>query len=271
LLSGLDLQPGATTILALVTSPAAERWSSALAGWAIPDEILAQAPQSPWGFPASLFAVHPARKGALHRLAIDGLGSGLTVLDVGCGGGAASIPLAPRAGHLIGVDSSDAMLQSFASAAETAGVAHTEVLGRWPDVASDVPRVAVCRNVVYNVADIGPFLTTLSNHVKHRVVVELTDLHPSVALAPLWQRFWGLRRPDGPSAGLFAEVVADLGYKAAVESELRPADKSASADTDYVTFVRRRLCLSSSYDPELAEALGRTDATTRSLVLAWPP
>jgi hypothetical protein len=30
--------------------PAAQRWSEALATWAIPEEILAAAPQSPYGF-----------------------------------------------------------------------------------------------------------------------------------------------------------------------------------------------------------------------------
>ncbi len=35
---------------------AAERWAEALAGWAIPEPILAAAPESPWGFPSDLFA-----------------------------------------------------------------------------------------------------------------------------------------------------------------------------------------------------------------------
>ena len=35
---------------------AATRWADALAAWAIPDEILAEAPESPWGFPSPVFA-----------------------------------------------------------------------------------------------------------------------------------------------------------------------------------------------------------------------
>jgi SAM-dependent methyltransferase len=247
---------------------AAQRWTTALAGWDIPDEILAQAPESPWGFPPSLFGAHSTAPGALHRLARVGLGDGGSVLDVGCGGGAASIPLAPPARHLIGVDRSSAMLESFAAAAATAGATHRQIVGDWPAVAPEVPVVdlVVCRNVVYNVADIAPFVTALSDHAAHRVVVELTDRHPSVALAPLWQRFWGLPRPDGPSAALFADVVADLGHTVEVQSETRPVNKEAA---DYVTFVRRRLCLPSTCDAQLADAQAATTTTTTAVVLAW--
>ena len=34
---------------------ALERWREQLDGWAIPAEILAAAPESPWGFPVGLF------------------------------------------------------------------------------------------------------------------------------------------------------------------------------------------------------------------------
>lgn len=302
---------------------AATRWSAALASWAIPDEILAQAPEPPWGFPPSLFGTSDVPLGALHRLAREvlagsgptgagpagaglagaglvgagpagggstgggptggGPGGGGTVLDVGCGGGAASIPLAPLAVSLTGVDASPAMLSSFAAAAEAAGVAHDEVLGDWPAVAPTVPvaDVVVCRNVVYNVSEIVPFLEALSAHAARRVVVELTEVHPSVPLAPLWQRFWGLERPGGPNAGDFAGVLAELGYRPHVESELHPALKAASDDADFVAFVRRRLCLAPSHDPEIVAALAeasragatasasRTPGTVSTVVLAW--
>jgi SAM-dependent methyltransferase len=249
---------------------AAQRWSAALGGWSIPDEILALAPESPWGFPPSLFGARDAPAGALHRLARAGLDDGQRVLDVGCGGGAASIPLVPPACCLIGVDSSPEMLIAFATGAEAAGVAHTEVIGEWPAVAFEVPEadVAVCRNVVYNVADIAPFVATLSTHAINRVVVELTPFHPSVALAPLWQHFWNLPRPNGPSAELFLDVVADLGYDATVESETRPLSK-VTTGADYVAFVRRRLCLPESCDPEVATALASANTTTTAVVVAW--
>ena len=164
------------------------------------------------------------------------------------------------------------MLASFAAGAEAAGVGHCEVLGEWPAVAVDVPaaEVVVCRNVVYNVAHIAPFVTALNARAITRVVVELTQFHPSVALAPLWQHFWNLRRPDGPGADLFLDVAAELGYEATVESEVRPVHK-ATIEPGYVAFVRRRLCLPESSDPEIASVLESVDNTTTAVVVAWDP
>src|ERR671927_27146 len=36
---------------------AAQRWREELAAWAVPDHILAGAPEPPWGFPVELFQV----------------------------------------------------------------------------------------------------------------------------------------------------------------------------------------------------------------------
>src|SRR4051812_28598057 len=95
---------------------AAAVWAEALAAWAIPEDILAAAPESPWGFPVALF--HPAEDGPAdtpsRQAALDALdalgGSGGSVLDVGCGAGAASLALVPPARRVIGVDSSPDML-----------------------------------------------------------------------------------------------------------------------------------------------------------------
>jgi len=62
---------------------------------------------------------------------------------LGAGGGSASLPLAPPARELIAVDESQAMLDVFAEAAEWRGVRHTEIVGRWPDVAPGTPHAGV--------------------------------------------------------------------------------------------------------------------------------
>ncbi len=256
---------------------AAGRWARTLAQWTIPDAILAVAPENPWGFPPALFDSRDAPVGALHRLAAAALPDGGTVLDVGCGGGAASMPLAGRAAHLTGVDRSPAMLASFARAAEQRGVGHTEVRGEWPAVAGDVPPadVVVCRNVAYNVPGVVELVTSLTDHATGQVVVELTEEHPSVTLAPLWMAFWGLERPRGPTAGDFAEVLDDLGYRPVVERETRPASKANASADQVVAFVRRRLCLDPSRDPEVAAALaglhGPGQDVVTSVVFAWSP
>ena len=93
---------------------ALDRWRSELAGWAIPPEILAQAPEPPWGFPVEMFRAQddPADSPS-RRVAAQALGDGGSVLDVGCGGGAAAMAVVPRAGHVAGVDSSADMLAAF--------------------------------------------------------------------------------------------------------------------------------------------------------------
>jgi SAM-dependent methyltransferase len=93
---------------------ALDRWRRELAGWAIPDEILATAPELPWGFPPELFRSRaertPAEPSATIRVALDALGTGGEVLDVGVGGGATSLPLAAVATRITGVDESAGML-----------------------------------------------------------------------------------------------------------------------------------------------------------------
>jgi SAM-dependent methyltransferase len=85
---------------------ALQHWSEALPTWAIPDEIMQKAPESPWIHPVSKFTP----EGNLHvdtpsRLrALEALADNATVLDVGCGGGRAAFGLVPPARHVVGVD-----------------------------------------------------------------------------------------------------------------------------------------------------------------------
>jgi SAM-dependent methyltransferase len=183
------------------------RWREQLDGWAIPEEILAAAPESPWAFPVGLFRSRARRAGSRpatpsNREAARSLPPGGSVLDVGAGGGAASLPLAGVAGRLVAVDESADMVAAFLAAAEAAGVPASGVEGRWPEVAGRVAPadVVVCHHVLYNVADLAPFADALTGHARRRVVAELTERHPLVGLAPLWRRFHGLERPSGPGA-----------------------------------------------------------------------
>ncbi len=92
-------------------------------------------------------------------------------------------------------------------------------------------------------------------------------------MGPLWMRFWGLPRPAGPRAQLFSTVLQQLGIEPEIETEARPAQLAHSDPHEQVAFVRRRLCLDSSRDPDIAEALEDTPdrATTTAFVMAWQP
>ena len=253
---------------------ALERWREQLDGWAIPEEILAAAPETPWGFPVGLFRSRARRAGsgpatpsnleAAHHLPPGGV-----VLDVGAGGGAASLPLAATAGRLVAVDESPGMVAAFLAAAEAAGVPAQGVEGRWPEVAGRVgpADVVVCHHVLYNVADLAPFVTALTGHARRRVVAELTERHPLAGLRPLWRRFHGLDRPDGPDAGDAAAALAALGLEL-TRQDWESADRFGHDDFDeLVAFTRRRLCLPASRDPEVAQAL--LEQGTRQVGGVW--
>src|SRR5262249_44752109 len=160
---------------------------------------------SPWEMPVDLFAAfaRDARVDsptATHRRAAEAMPAGGTVLDIGAGGGAASLPIAPPAAHVIAVDQHQGMLDALEQIGEANGIDATVVAGAWPDAASKVgpADVVVCANVLYNVADLVPFVRALTDHARVRVVAEFTSVHPLTWLADLWQHFWGIERPHGP-------------------------------------------------------------------------
>jgi Methyltransferase domain len=169
---------------------------------------------------------HGAAATPTHNRVDEALPERGTLLDVGSGEGAASLPMAARASGIVAVDESEMMLKRFAEAAERAGAVHAEVLGEWPGVSASVAAadVVVCANVVYNIAGIVSFVTALVNHAQHRVVVEASARHPLTATAPLWNRFHpAAPRPDGPSVD---DLVAVLARWA---SAVRPSSSSVTA------------------------------------------
>jgi SAM-dependent methyltransferase len=253
---------------------ALEWWREQLDGWAIPTEILAAAPESPWGYPVGLFRSRARRAGPGPATpstleAARFLPEGGTVLDVGAGGGAASLPLAGPAGRLVAVDESPGMVASFLAAADATGVPAEAVEGSWPEVAGRVgpADVAVCHHVLYNVADLAPFVRALTGHARRRVVAELTERHPLAGLRPLWRRFHDLDRPTGPGADDAVAALAALGL-AVDRQDWENQDRFGFDDFDeLVAFTRRRLCLPAERDPEVAEAL--LEEGTRQVDGVW--
>jgi SAM-dependent methyltransferase len=237
------------------------RWRDDLNAWAIPDEILRAAASSPWTLPKSVFAGRTRRgfedpSGLSHQRAAEALPASGVVLDVGCGTGAASLPLRPGGG-VIGVDENPGMLAGFESFAVAEGIPFHAAPGRWPDVAARVPvaDVVVCHHVLYNVPDLEPFVREMARHARRRVVIEMTARHPMSNLNPLWKRLHGLRRPDRPAATDALAAIRALGFDAAYETWSRPASADFASYDEMLEVTARRLCLSPARHGELDAAL----------------
>ena len=257
---------------------AAHDWADALDSWKIPEEILSRATESPWLFPPEAFAeaARRALAGPLtptHLRALEVLPKDGAVLDVGCGAGAASLPLASRAKLIVAVDQSQAMLERFRSLAPNQ-VDVLTVNGNWPDCADEIEDadVAICANVAYNVRELGRFVDALTRRSRVRVVLELTARHPQSSLNWLWQHFWNLERPTRPTAWDAAAVIAEaLGYEVHSERWTRRGPGVTRLDAEWVAWMRRRLCLAPSRDAELAALLENSEPEppTPMVTLWW--
>lgn len=271
---------------------AVEHWRRALDAWRIPQPILDQASESPWVLPSEVFIrradaqlANPIgatfrRAGAAlaqlgpvpnvdtHAVAEtdatadvpDGVAFGVgTVLDVGAAAGATSLPLAAAGlvAHLTAVDADSALLDACAARAAWLDVPFERIEGRWPDFADRAPVVDVvlCGNVLYNVADLAPFVAALADHARHLVIAEVAVRHPLTELNPLWERFHGVARPDGPGLEDLIAALDELGIQPDVTRWTRPLEAEYATFAELVEVTRRRLCLPPSAAADVDRAL----------------
>jgi SAM-dependent methyltransferase len=263
-----------------------ERWRADLAAWAIPEHITAAVAESPWVLPRQVFArradrVSATPSGPSYQRAWAALDPPGSVLDVGSGAGAASLPLLPRATSLTAVDSDPEMLEEFSERSSAAGITARSVVGRWPEAAREAgpADVVTCHHVLYNVPDVRPFVTALTASARRTVVAEITTQHPLVSLNELWLRFHGLRRPVAPTAADLIEILEAMRLRPGHETWRRPGGRDYASFDEMVDVTRRRLCLpperaaevaaalaASGTDPEDPEDLG---SSGRDVVTIW--
>jgi SAM-dependent methyltransferase len=230
--------------------PAAGHWRRELNAWVIPQHLIDEAPQSPYGWPASLWrrranmALASDRKTPTLETAARFAGEGGTVLDIGAGTGRASLPLA-QAGHPVtAVEPSPTMLEGLAET--SAGLPVTVIEGRWPEskdlVASH--QVVMSAHVVFDVSEIGPFLIAMNERAAAGVVIEMTDRHPWVHLGPYYRALHGLERPLGPGWEELVAVVHEvIGVDPTVEQWRRPTDLWFESVDEIIEFYARRLLI----------------------------
>ena len=256
----------------MIKTESGDRWRAELEKWAIPSEILNQAPENPYIHPSINFTVPevieatPSTFRARERL--DNLSS---ILDIGCGGGIAAMACVPPAKHLIGVDHQPEMLVMFAKGATDRGVSSEVHDGFWPAVEAQVPvaDVATAYHVLYNVQDIEDFLLAMDRHALKRVVIEMPQHHPQSTSAIYWKNFWGIDRPVGPTPVQIIAILKELGISAHMELWEGKMGRGLSLE-DESRFMTTRLCLPQSREPEVRAFMsGQIKPEQRALATIW--
>jgi SAM-dependent methyltransferase len=240
---------------------AAEHWRRQLADWAIPDALLAAVEDSPYRWPVELFrrrniSAEETGPSPTVELADRLAGPGGSVLDIGAGTGRVSIPLA-RSGHPVtALERSPEMVAALRQeAADVDGYRIVE--GTWPEHHDlGVFDVTLAAHVVYDVAELGPFLRTMTEHARRAVVLEMTDTHPWTPLGPYYLALHGLDRPTGPTVeDLVAVVSEECGVRPEVEWWERPGGTWFESWEEIEELYRRRLVLPPARAEELRPLL----------------
>lgn len=239
---------------------AAERWRALLEAWALPPDLLAAVADSPYEWPAGLWRrrAEPEIDTPTLRVVAALLPPGGSLLDVGAGTGRASLMLAARGHPLTAVEPNPNMAAALKAEAETAGVEVRLIEESWPAVAPRAGRhdVALAAHVVYDVADLAPFLQALHRAARAGVVLEAGERHPWSGLTKYYRTLHGLHRPDGPDVDLLIEVVEEvLGLSPHVERWSRPPRLRFADLQELVDLCRRRLLVPVERSAELAALL----------------
>jgi SAM-dependent methyltransferase len=235
-----------------------DEWAAMLAAWAIPEDLVAAAPESPYFFDPEVFiaaadeALARSEHTASDLAAREALPEGGSVLDVGAGAGAASVRLG--AAQVTGVDPSGTLLAAFADRLAVTGATTTLIEGTWPAVAATTPTadVVVCHHVLYNVPELAAFTDALPSHARHRVVIELTAEHPMAWMRPYWQALHGLQQPDRPTADDAIAVMTRLGHRVQQQRWTRRYQMVGENGPNPLAPLSRRLCLQPDRLDELA-------------------
>lgn len=244
------------------TGRALQRWQEVLEAWRPPDSPAAPEPSgTPVRFPVEMMARHAdwaaQHDTPTHQRCRESLPRRGTLLDVGCGVGAGSLPVAPPCSQVVGVDADAAMLEAFADRAGELGVAVDVVHGSWPDCADAVEPadVVVCRRVLYLVRELDRFLRALAAHARRRVVIEVHDVIPTYHQRHLWRQFHDLMWDNPPTVAHVTAVLDALAIPYNQEQWTAPADLHALDDASRLRFLRQRLLLPVEREAEIAEVL----------------
>ncbi|MFM1825486.1 MAG: hypothetical protein RLZZ37_121 [Actinomycetota bacterium] len=249
-----------------------DKWKKDLQSWAIPEEIIKTAVESPWIHPPVLFQIpEKIDQTFSHQIAREALLPNGSVLDIGCGGGIATFANSDITNSAIGIDHQKEMIEMFETNAQNRGITVKTIEGFWPEVADKVEAadVVLCHHVVFNVQDIENFVKQLDSHAKKRVVIEMPYQHPLSNMNSAWKHFWNLERPENPTADDFFKILENLG----LDPKMRrwQGEMRSGIDNDLAAkFLRIRLCLPEERENEVKEFMAKNpESKIRDLATIW--
>jgi SAM-dependent methyltransferase len=197
-----------------------------------------------------------------------------TWLDVGAGAGRLAVPLAGVVRAVVAVEPSAAMRGTLAKAADTACRDNIRVVsGSWPGTAATLRRadVTLAAYVLFDQAEVLPFIDALEWLARRRCVVTLTDRAPSSGDDDIWREVHGEEQARLPALREFIEVLAELGRAATATSFPMETPVPASFDEALEGARRTYWVRPGTEADQRLERLVRERFTTRSGRVRLPP
>ena len=109
------------------------------------------------------------------------------------------------------VEASTVMGEALAEKSKKARIENISVvIGLWEDVEVDPAQVVLCANVVFDVADLEPFILKLESHAKDRVLILASMEPPHAVFSPLWEAVHAEERKDLPGIPEFLSALWEL-------------------------------------------------------------
>ncbi|MDA8026488.1 MAG: methyltransferase domain-containing protein [Actinomycetota bacterium] len=249
-------------------------WGEALASWAVPDELLAKSPTSPYRLNPDKFKPDQSRRSSgtvreLERLATDQKRAPRSLIDVGSAAGGISLLVAASFEKIVAVDQSKEMLDAFEENATALGFAERirTVNSAWPTTLSLTADIVLNANVLYNVPNPAPFVAALIDAATQSVVIEVTRNHPLSNVNALYEHFHHIKRPTTPTANDVIELVKAFGYSPKIESWIRTTSGPSHTSQERLNEYQSRACIEENRREELREYLNGHELPPMEVVM----